>query len=128
MLNDIAVYHLGEMGRNLADHNPHGAYIERLDGLLRFRWLEAPSGAELTRLTQTLARRIVRHLERQELLERGAENSCLAGDVLESGQMEQILGSSITYRMAVGPLKGRKMFTLPACDEPFDDRVESTTP
>jgi hypothetical protein len=37
--------------------------------------------------------------------------------------MEQLLGSSTTYRIAVGPQQGRKVFTLqtlPACDEPFD--------
>ncbi len=40
--------------------------------------------------------------------------------------MDQLLGSSITYRIAVGPQQGRKVFTLqtlPACDEPFDDGV-----
>lgn len=103
-----------------------GVYIERPDGSLCFRWVKAPSSAELTRLTQTLARRIGRHLERQGLLERDAENSYLAGDGLETGPMEQLLGSSITYRIAVGPQQGRKVFTLqtlPACDEPFDDRV-----
>lgn len=38
--------------------------------------------------------------------------------------MEQLLGSSITYRIAVGPQQGRKVFTLqtlPACDESFGD-------
>ncbi len=103
-----------------------GVYIERPDGSLRFRWVKAPSGAELSRLTQTLARRIGRHLERQGLLERDAENSYLAGDGLETGPMEQLFGSSITYRIAVGPQQGRRVFTLqtlPACDEPFDDGV-----
>jgi hypothetical protein len=103
-----------------------GVYIERPDGSLRFRWVKAASGAELTRLTQTPARRIGRHLERQGLLERDAENSYLAGDGLQAGPMEQLLGSSITYRIAVGPQQGRKVFTLqtlPACDEPFDDGV-----
>ena len=40
--------------------------------------------------------------------------------------MDQILGSSITYRIAVGPQQGRKVFTLqtlPACEEPFADGV-----
>ena len=40
--------------------------------------------------------------------------------------MTPLLGSSITYRIAVGPHAGRKVFTLqtlPACDEPFDDGV-----
>jgi hypothetical protein len=46
------------------------------------------------------------------LLERDAENSYLAGDALEAGPMEQLLGSSITYRIAVGPQQGRKVFTL----------------
>jgi len=40
--------------------------------------------------------------------------------------MEQLLGSSITYRVAVEPQQGRKVFTLqtlPACDEPLDDGI-----
>jgi ribosomal protein S27E len=81
-----------------------GVYVERPDGSLRFRWVKAPTSAELAHLTQTLARRIGRYLERQGLLERDAENSYLAGDELEAGPMEQLLGSSITYRIAVGPL------------------------
>ena len=104
-----------------------GAYVERPDGSLRFCWVKAPTSAEFTRLTQkTLALRIGRHLERQGLLERDAENSYLADDELEAGPMEQLLGSSITYRIALGPQQGRKVFTLqtlPACDEPFDDGV-----
>ena len=40
--------------------------------------------------------------------------------------MDQLLGASITYRIAVGPQQGRKVFTLqtlPACDEAFDEGV-----
>ena len=98
-------------------------YIERPDGSLRFRWARAPTSAELAGLTQTLARRIGRYLERQGLLERDAENSYLVGDVLEAGPMDQLLGSSITYRIAVGPQQGRKVFTLqtlPGCEEACD--------
>ena len=84
--------------------------MERTDGALRFRWVKAPTSAELTQLTQTLARRIGRYLEHQGLLERDAENSYLAGDALEAGPMEQLLGSSITYRIAIGPQQGRKVF------------------
>ena len=35
-----------------------GVYVARPDGSLRFRWVKAPSSAELDRLTQTLAQRI----------------------------------------------------------------------
>lgn len=42
-----------------------------------------------------------------------------AADAVEMGSMEQLLGHSITYRIAVGPQQGRRVFTLqtlPACD------------
>jgi len=61
-------------------------------------------------------------LEWQGLLERDAENSYLAMDAVPGGSMDQLLGHSITYRIAVGPQAGRKVFTLqtlPAC-EPDD--------
>ena len=57
-------------------------YVDRPDGLLRFRAVRAPSSGERSHLTQILARRIGRYLERQGLLERDAENSYLAGDGL----------------------------------------------
>jgi hypothetical protein len=103
-----------------------GVYVQRPDGSLRFRWVKAPTSAELTQLAQTLALRVGRLLERQGLLERDVENSYLAGEAVEAGPMDQLLGHAITYRIAVGPQQGRKVFTLqtlPACDEPFDDGV-----
>ena len=42
-------------------------------------------------------------LKERGLLERDAENSYLVSDVLEAGPMEQLLGSSIMDRIAVGP-------------------------
>jgi hypothetical protein len=103
-----------------------GVYVERPNGSLRFRWVKAPTSAEVTRLTHTLAHRIGRFLERQGLLERDVENSYFASDAVDEDSMAQLLGHSITYRIAVGPQQGRKVFTLqtlPACDEPFDDPV-----
>ncbi len=96
-----------------------GVYVDRRDRALRLRWVKDPTSAELARLTQTLALRIGRYLERQGLLERDAENGNLARDDLVAGPMEQLLGSSITYRIAVGPQQGRKVFalqTLPGYD------------
>ncbi|VAX14567.1 hypothetical protein MNBD_GAMMA24-1589, partial [hydrothermal vent metagenome] len=62
---------------------------------------------------------VARFLERQGLLERDAENSYLASDAVDEDPMTQLPGHSITYRIAVGPQPGRKVFTLqtlPACD------------
>jgi hypothetical protein len=70
-------------------------------------------------------------------LERDAENSCLAGNGLEAGPLDQLLASSMmcmdarmsraqdarerpTYRIAVRSQQCGKVFTLqtlPACDD-----------
>lgn len=50
----------------------------------------------------------------------------MAADAPEAGAMAQRPDSSITWRIAVDPQQGRKVFTfqtLPVCDEPFDDGV-----
>ena len=57
-----------------------------------FRRVRAPTTAE----------RVGRFLQRQGLLERDGEQSFLAGEAVEEGAMEQLIGHSITYRIAVG--------------------------
>ena len=47
-----------------------------------------------------------------------AENSYLAEGLTEGVAVEEVTGSSITYRIAVGPHKGRPVYrlqSLPAC-------------
>jgi len=87
-----------------------GVYVDRLDGSARFRWVRSPTSQELTQLAQTIAHRVSRFLERQGLLERDAENSYLVTDAVPGGSMDQLLGHSITYLIAVGPQAGRKVF------------------
>jgi hypothetical protein len=105
-----------------------GVYIDGPNGV-RFRWVKAPTSAELTALAHTMAQRIGRYLERQGLLECDSESNYLAWDTVDEDSMHQLLGRSITYRIAVGPQAGRKVFTLqtlPACDDandPFTDTV-----
>lgn len=92
--------------------------VDRSDGA-RFRWVKAPTNQELTQLAHTIAHRVGRFLERQGLLERDAENSSLASDAVDDDPMNELLGHSITYCIAVGSQAGRKVFTLqtlPACD------------
>jgi len=59
-----------------------GAYVDGPDKSDRFRWVRSPTSQELTQLTQTIARRVGRFLERQGLLERDAENSYIASDAV----------------------------------------------
>jgi len=82
-----------------------GAYVERSEGSVGLRWVKAPTSAELTRLAQSLAQRIGCFLERD------AENGQLAGEGADAEAMDQLLGHSITYRIAVGRQQGRKVFT-----------------
>jgi hypothetical protein len=105
-------------------------YIGGSNGrLIRFRQVKAPSRDELTRLTHTIAHRIARYLERQGLLERDTGNLYLTpkavekvrpgtgreaglGHASDEDPSNQLMGSSISYRIAVGPQQGRKVFTL----------------
>lgn len=98
-----------------------GVYVDGANGT-RFRWVKAPTREELTELAQTIAQRIGRYLERQGYLTRDAENSYLVGEAVDEGSLDQLLGHSITYRIAVGPHQGRKVFTLQTlpADDPDD--------
>jgi hypothetical protein len=62
-------------------------------------------------LLEQIAGRIGRALERRGLVERDLENAWLAADT-EAGPLDDLLGHSITYRIAVGPRAGQKLFTL----------------
>jgi len=104
-----------------------GVYVDHPDATARFRWVKAPTSQELTQLAHTIAHRVGRFLERQGLLERDAENSYLVADAVDDDAMNSLLGHSITYRIAVGPQAGPKVFTLqmlPACDP--EDQVGDT--
>src|SRR5210317_964465 len=62
-----------------------------------FRQVKAPSSAELTRLTHTIAQRVGRYLERQGLVERDTGNIFLVQDagVSDEDPSNQLFGSSI---------------------------------
>ena len=109
-----------------------GVYIGGSNGRpLRFRRVKAPTSDELIKLTHSIASRVARHLERQGLLERGSGNIYLTPEAVAASDEDpssQLMGSSITYRIAVGPQQGRKVLTLqtlPDCesDNPFASMV-----
>ena len=68
--------------------------------------------AELQSLVERLARRVGRSLERQGLLVRDTENDFLAFGPEAGGAMDDLIGHSITCRVAVGPRAGQKVFAL----------------
>ena len=89
-----------------------GVYQQKNNGKLRFHRVNAPTASELNTLVATISQRVARHLERQSLLARDDESSYLTLDLQDDDAMNQLQGHSITYRIAVGPQQGRKVFTL----------------
>jgi hypothetical protein len=74
-------------------------------------------------LVHTISHRVAQFLERQGVLEHDEENSYLQLEGMDEDPMQQLIGCSVSYRIAVGPQLGRKVFTLqtlPAVEE--DDR------
>ena len=106
-----------------------GVYIDSADkSRLWFRRVKAPTNDELTHLTHTIARRVARHLEHQGLLERDVGLTYLSADGVDEdpeSPMNQLLGSSITYRIAMGPQQGRKVFTLQTLPDESDSLSSS---
>ncbi len=91
--------------------------------MIRFKRTIAPNQQELAILVHSISHRVARYLERQGILERDEENSYLQLDDIDEDSMQQLFGCSVSYRIAVGPQQGRKVFTLqtlPAVEE--DDR------
>jgi hypothetical protein len=104
-----------------------GVYVGEAASSARFRWVKEPTSDELTQLTHTIAHRLARYLERQGLLVRDAEHSYLTLDNADEDPMDQLRGHSITYRIAVGPQQGRKVFTLQTLpDERDADEIPAT--
>jgi hypothetical protein len=62
---------------------------------------------------QLISQRVGRCLERQGLLEQDTESAWLDLDPAEdTDAMPHLLGSSVSYRIAVGPQQGRKAFMI----------------
>ena len=107
----------GEYAARRAEEG-QGGYAARREAYLRK--VSAPRVAELHALLQRISVRIARHLERQGLLVRDADDSFLdsgfldrlASDSEGEGVLQELQSHSITYRIAVGPHKGRKAFML----------------
>jgi hypothetical protein len=78
----------------------------------KFVRCKAPTLDEFNQLVNTFSHRLARYLERQGLLVRDRENTYLQLDSLDDDPLMDLHGDSITYRIAIGPQQGRKVFAL----------------
>jgi len=86
-----------------------GAYTF-CDNRATFHRARRPDNAQLTRLLDTLSRRIVRVLERRGLLIADPEHPYL--ELKSDSSLDYLQAASINYRIAIGPHAGRKALTL----------------
>ncbi|MBI2803259.1 MAG: transposase [Gammaproteobacteria bacterium] len=79
--------------------------------------LSSDPRSEKLKLIRAISERVGRALEDQCLLVRVLKNSFLTADSPDGAGFDDLLGHSVTYRIALGPRQGRKAFalqTLPA--------------
>lgn len=79
---------------------------------LVFRRIRPPNPRDLESLVQMISQRVGRYLERQGLLVRNIDHSYLQLECKTESTLADLIGPSISYRIAVGPQAGRKAFTL----------------
>ena len=89
-----------------------GVYVQDGHGHFGFRKTPPPTVEQLHDLLHRISQRVARFLERRGILEWDEENSYLTLDGLEEDPLKDIHGYSVTYRVAIGPQQGRKVFTL----------------
>lgn len=103
-----------------------GVYVQDGHGHFGFRKTPLPTVEQLHDLLHRISQRVARFLERRGILERDEESSYLNLDGLEEDPLSDIHGYSVTYRVAIGPQQGRKVFTLqtiPPQPEPAPDNA-----
>ena len=103
-----------------------GVYVQDPNGEYGFRRTSPPSVELLHDLLFLISQRVARFLERRGILERDEDNNYLTLDGLEEDPLQDIHSHSVTYRVALGPQKGRKVFclqTVPPKPEPAADHA-----
>ena len=78
----------------------------------KFHAIETPTSVEMNSLLHRISERIARLLEREGYLERDSQEGSLLLDGFDDDVINELQGSSITYRIAVGSQRGKKVFTL----------------
>jgi ribosomal protein S27E len=89
-----------------------GAISKNQWGRTTFTRIEAPSHNDMVELVHTISQPIAQYLEKVGLVERDMENSFLNLPVDDEDSLLQLQGASVSYRIAMGPQQGQKVFTL----------------
>ena len=99
-----------------------GAYTFT-DNRPRFHRARVPTDADLSRLLDTLIHRITHTLIRSGALVQDPDQPWF--DIEAGGALEQLAGAAVRYRIAVGPMAGRKTMTLHRPDAVSGENLSS---
>jgi ribosomal protein S27E len=101
-----------------------GVYVAGFEQKQVFKQVNAPTKDQLQALVQCISERLAKLLTRKGLLAQDEDNAYLTLDALDDNALQHLHGSSITYRVAVGPQQGKKVFTLQTipAQAPEDER------
>jgi ribosomal protein S27E len=103
-----------------------GAYGLDEDGdIIEFHAITKPTFKEMQNVLHKICERLGRLLEKRGLLCRDAEQSYLTFDYDDEEVINDLIGSSITYRVAVGKNKGKKVYTLQTIPAQLQDTAEN---
>jgi hypothetical protein len=89
-----------------------GAISENPWGGTTFTRIKAPSHDDMVTLVHTISHRIARYLEKAGLVVRDMDNTYLNLPIDDEDSLLQLQGASVSYRIALGPQQGQKVFTL----------------
>jgi hypothetical protein len=89
-----------------------GVYVNKDEDGQRFVPVTLHRVSDISHLVNKISLRVVRYLERAGLILRDAENSYLNDSAHNDHEMNEHRSHSITYRIALGPQKGKKVFSL----------------
>jgi hypothetical protein len=89
-----------------------GTISENSWGGTTFTRIKAPCHNDMVELVHTISHRIAKYLEKVGLVQRDMENSYLNLPIDDEDSLLQLQGASVSYRIAMGPQQGQKVFTL----------------
>jgi ribosomal protein S27E len=89
-----------------------GALSEDKLGNTKFTRIKAPTHDDMITLMHTISRRVARYLEKAGLITQDMESTYLNFPEDDEDSLLQLQGASVSYRIAMGPQQGQKIFTL----------------
>jgi hypothetical protein len=98
-----------------------GAISENPRGGTTFTRIKAPTHNDMVDLVHTISHRIARYLEKAGLVVRDMDNTYLNLPIDDEDSLLQLQGASVSYRIALGPQQGQKVFTLQTLPASSDD-------